>query len=407
VVASTTYAFGTFCNSTTGAIITDLVVEDYQFLDIPITSVLSSLGRQSIVGGIMGYSRGGASAILNCHASGVINGQTASSYTSYTCCGGIIGISMHAITIYRCSATLDMTFTKYTANGMISGGIIGNTYQGSTAAYSAYLYDVVAETTATITSKNNYIGSIVGISHAKTFKIENAVCKIETTCNASANSATGLGWHDTASGTSTKFYNIYNSSFYGASNATKLPNYFSASANYLTASNSQLSNLNIVKPASLSYATITSGYHTTINNSSPAQPTLHETNDDIYDKAKQDVDDSILPSKIWDKSKIGGYTPADTPVRNFLTANVTFKNLLSGGGEEGVGIATAEYRAGDALPSPSGSYLKSNHTFRGWTTDKTGKSAPVTELPTGVFGDVTYYAVWGLTDSYVASQIKT
>ncbi|MCI8421882.1 MAG: hypothetical protein HFE34_06285, partial [Clostridia bacterium] len=389
VAASTTYAFGTFCNTTAGAVITDLIVEDYQFLNIPITNKISTLGRQSIVGGIMGYSRGGASSILNCHTSGVINGQTATNYTLYTPCGGIVGLSMNGMTIYRCSVTLDMTFTRYAKDrcGMICGGIIANAYQGD-AAYYTYIYDVVAETTINITATSNFIGNIVGISHSKTFKVENAVCKIETTSNI-ANSTAGIGWQNTDLGTSSRLHNIYSSCFHGQPGATKLPNYFSASSGYLTASNSQLSNLHIVKPSALPYASIGGAYHTTINNSSPLQPALHEVIDDIYAKVEADVDSGILPSKIWDKSKIGNYTPADSPVRNFLTANVTFSNLLSGGGEEGLGIATAEYRAGDALPSPSGSYLKPNHTFRGWTMDKTGKSDPINELPTGVFGDVT------------------
>ncbi|MDE6471917.1 MAG: hypothetical protein K2L52_02695, partial [Clostridia bacterium] len=405
VVSSTTSAFGTFCNSKNG-IITDLIVEDYQFSNIPITNNISStLTRSSCVGGILGNASG-AISILNCHTSGVIRGQTVSNYTSYTGWGGILGINTSSIDIYRCSATVDMNSIKYPTNyGPIFGGIIGDIPSITTTTTYTNVYDVVADFTANyIGGSYNYMGSIVSINHSHNYKIENAVSKMEIT-SSSANGSAGIGWCDSKS--SAKLCNIYTSNFYGASNATKLPNYFASSDGYFTSSNSKLSNLHMVKPASLAYANVGVTFHTAFNSSSPLQPKLYEDIDDIYDQAMNDVENGVLPSNIWDKSKIGGFTPDTSPVRNFLTANVTFKNLLSGGGEEGVGIDTAEYRAGDTLPSPSGSYLKTNHTFRGWTTDKTGKSDPVTELPTGVFGDVTYYAVWGLTDSYVASQIKT
>ncbi|MDE6472751.1 MAG: InlB B-repeat-containing protein, partial [Clostridia bacterium] len=403
---SSVAGFGTFCHSL-GALITDLIVENYEFLEIPLTNQVSSnIMRCSNVGGIVGYSTGNIQ-ILNCHTLGIISSQTASNYGAHTSWGGLLGETFNSLIVYRCSAKTEMTSHKYGTSMLpIFGGLVGGVYD--TANYN-YIYDSVADLTANVsggsTIKYIHVSSVVAITHAKQLKIENVVAETDIT-SSHRNASGGVAWQNTKISTS-RFFNIYSGNFIGASGATKLPLYMMTSDLTCTTSNSQISNLHLVKPSSLSYQTIPVAYIYSFTSSSPAQPILHETFDDIYDKAKQDVDDSILPSKIWDKSKIGGYTPADTPVRNFLTANVTFKNLLSGGGEEGLGIDTAEYRAGDALPSPSGSYLKTNHTFRGWTTDKTGKSDPVTELPTGVFGDVTYYAVWGLTDSYVASQIKT
>ena len=62
---------------------------------------------------------------------------------------------------------------------------------------------------------------------------------------------------------------------------------------------------------------------------------------------------------------------------------------------------------GDVLPQPSSAYIKTNHVFLGWTDDKTGASEPFTTLPSGYFGEITLYAVWGLPDSYVNANITT
>ncbi|MDE5654007.1 MAG: hypothetical protein K2I46_00170, partial [Clostridia bacterium] len=366
---STNYGVGVFCN-TSGVVITDLIVQDYEYLDMQRTSTFAG-DRGSCAGGVVGFSTGEC-YILNCHTIGSISSHNVS-YSVHTPWGGIIGehYSSAPITIYRCSGTLE-TYANYSGGYVpIFGGIIGESYNVS--APFVHIYDCVASITAVIASSAYvHIGCIGGIIYANTFSMENIVA--EAVITASAKTASGAMMY-TNKITSMKLSNIYVGASIGASGATKLP-FYMLITQALTSSNSQLSNLHLVKPSALSYAPLYSGQANSFTSSSPAQPTLQETYADIYAQAQQDLDDSILSSKIWDKSKIGGYTPADTPVRNFLTANITFKNLLSGGGEEGVGIATAEYRAGDTLPSPSGSYLKTNHTFRGWTTDKTGKSDP-------------------------------
>ena len=398
---ATHYAYGVF-SFTSGTVISDLIVENYEFNDLPQTNKYI-MDRGAFAGGIVGLSLGQCT-ILNCHTVGTMNSSNLT-YGEHTVWGGIVGehYTTANITLYRCTASLDAC-AQYANCVPVYGGILGESI-GATECLS--IYDCAASITAEIpASAYVHIGSIAGIiENNKVVQFENLVGEGEVAasskCGSSALSYVALF-------TSAKLNNVYVGTVTGASTSTKLPLYLMNNG-ALTASNSQLSNLHLYKPTSLSYAT----YHnaalatSSFTSSSPAQPTLHETYADMYAQAQQDVDDGVLPSSIWDKTKIGNYTPADSPVRNFLTANVTFSNLLSGGGEEGLGIATAEYRAGDALPSPSGSYLKPNHTFRGWTMDKTGKSDPVNELPTGVFGDVTFYAVWGLTDSYVASQITT
>ncbi|MDE7191630.1 MAG: trichohyalin-plectin-homology domain domain-containing protein, partial [Clostridia bacterium] len=125
-------------------------------------------------------------------------------------------------------------------------------------------------------------------------------------------------------------------------------------------------------------------------------------------------------SQIWDTDKIGGsYDPDNSPVRNYLMAFINFRNLNNGGNsEEKVGLDDGEgYVVGDKLPDKTSdvtaftTYLNTkasaNHVFLGWTDDATGNSEPFTELPSGLYGEVTLYAVWGLPDSYVNANIKT
>ncbi|MDE7071430.1 MAG: InlB B-repeat-containing protein, partial [Clostridia bacterium] len=399
---ATNYGYGVFCN-TQGTVIADLIVENYEYLEIPRTNAWTG-NRGACAGGIVGYSTSECK-ILNCHTSGRISSSVTHTYR--TAWGGIIGehYTTSPITVYRCSANID-TYSRHSGTAIypMHGGIVGHTDNTSMTAFN--IYDCVANLTADCGAPiSTHVGAVVGLLYTTTSKIENVVAKSEITVSGgSGTSSSAIAY--TSGQTSIKLSNVYVGGSIGASGATKLPLYMLGTQT-LTSSNSQLSNLNLVKPSSLSYATGYTGMTNSFTSSSPAQPTLRETFDDLYSKAEQDVDNGLLPSSIWDKSKIGNYTPADSPVRNFLKATVSFKNLLSSGGEEELGIDTAEYRAGDTLPSPSASYLKAYHTFRGWTMDKTGGSEPVTTLPAGVFGEVTFYAVWGLTDSYVKSNITT
>ena len=106
------------------------------------------------------------------------------------------------------------------------------------------------------------------------------------------------------------------------------------------------------------------------------------------------------------------YEPDNSPVRNYLLAFVTYRNLTDGGnGEEAVGLKSGAdgdpFMVENALYEPSDAYMatKPNHVFMGWTDDKDGNSEPFTELPAGYFGEITLYAVWGLPSSYL-SNIK-
>ncbi|MDE5654970.1 MAG: InlB B-repeat-containing protein, partial [Clostridia bacterium] len=370
----TTAGFGIFCR-TDSATITDLIVQDYYMENIPSTNALS---WGNYHGALIGLACGNEN-ILNCHLQGEMN-DTNISYSNYVWLGGIVGIfykqtsSNPLATLYRCSANSILKSATVVKSCTHMGGLVGETGAG----VYANIYDCADWTDfqCGLPYYSDYTGSPVSVvREAGRVDVVDYLSNTRTT--------------------STKYVATFNPH-------TALKLLKNAYADAVIGTSGTI-------PFAVNNPTTSSNVHIGpyVNKPSITAVTKYSTSDDLLDAVRNDVGVN-LPDNIWDASKISArITPDTSPVRNFLTANVTFKNLLSGGGEEGVGIATAEYRAGDALPSPSGSYLKTNHTFRGWTTDKTGKSDPVTELPTGVFGDVTYYAVWGLTDSYVASQIKT
>ena len=173
---------------------------------------------------------------------------------------------------------------------------------------------------------------------------------------------------------------------------------------------SSASNINVVK-SSASYAGSNTGFADSLSNIS-SEPHEYASTNLLISKAKSDVG-TILPSKIWDVEKIGGsYDPDNSPVRNYLLAFVTYRNVTDGGNsEEAVGLKSGadgdSFTVGDALYEPSDAYMagKSNHVFLGWTDDKNGNSEPFTELPAGYYGDITLYAVWGLPSDYSSANI--
>ena len=118
------------------------------------------------------------------------------------------------------------------------------------------------------------------------------------------------------------------------------------------------------------------------------------------DKCKAD---SAFISDIWtNKSGIGNaFTVENSPLRNtsfdsddILAKFRHLRNTSSGYSETEVGVSdlNCDYADGTVLPTPTA--LDSNHRFVGWTTDKSGESAPFTQMPANMYGNVTLYAVW-------------
>ena len=83
---SNSYGYGVFC-TTANVVITDLIVQDYEYIDMPATSIGNRRG--AFTGGIVGYSTGECN-MLNCHTVGYI-GSPNLTYSMHTPWGGIIG----------------------------------------------------------------------------------------------------------------------------------------------------------------------------------------------------------------------------------------------------------------------------------------------------------------------------
>ncbi|MDE6870203.1 MAG: hypothetical protein K2J75_05695, partial [Clostridia bacterium] len=167
------------------------------------------------------------------------------------------------------------------------------------------------------------------------------------------------------------------------------------------------SNINVVKSTS-TYASI--AYADSLSNIA-SEPTEYPTTDAMLSSAKKFFGDNY--SQIWDVDKIGGtYTSDTSPVRNYLVAFVNYRNLIDGGSdEESVGIEDEKlYIPNENLEDqPSADYLagkSDNQIFLGWTNDITGASKPFKKLPSGMFGHVTLYAVWGLPSEHVEKYIN-
>ncbi|MDE6362240.1 MAG: hypothetical protein K2L53_04610, partial [Clostridia bacterium] len=85
-IASTTYGFGVFCQ-TIGATITDLIVDNYNYQEMPATPAYQNRAVSS-TGGIIGFAAGNET-VLNCHTVG--NMVSSIAYGSFPTWGGIIG----------------------------------------------------------------------------------------------------------------------------------------------------------------------------------------------------------------------------------------------------------------------------------------------------------------------------
>ncbi|MDE6473518.1 MAG: hypothetical protein K2L70_00255, partial [Clostridia bacterium] len=386
--------YGVFCR-TTNAIITDLIVDNYTYMNMPSTSTVAGRSLAN-TGGMIGVSNGN-DYVLNCHLYGSIKSNIA--YGMYPVTGGVIGchsgVSLDLM-IYRCSAEFTLLLSAGALT--ISGGIIGEVWK---SPCSFYIYDSVANFNIDqISGSYTHSSSTIGIDATSYTIIENF---IGTVSNPSKTNQDGAltGEFDMAG--ERIFRNAY-------VEGTTLGNsmYCVAGATF-NASLCTASNLNVVKSTS-SYAPATQ-----LLIGIPKEFTSNST---MLTEAKTFFGNNY--SQIWDVEKIGGsYDPDNSPVRNYLMAFINFRNLNNGGNsEERVGLEDGEpYVVGDKLPDKTSdvtaftTYLNTkanaNHVFLGWTDDATGNSEPFTELPSGVFGDVTMYAVWGLPDSYVNANIKT
>ena len=390
--------YGLFCN-TNGVTVTDLNLEQYSFQEMPAPS------SDMAVGGITGTSDGN-DYFLNCHTSGLINSTIA--YDNYLYYSGIVGQrvgSSSALQIYRCSSELECHIIKKNSIcAIMIGGMIGEVYdcQGEIS-----IYDCVSNVVCSaFIGRGQHSGGIIGLAQlARSIQIENTVATMDNTSTLAQDSGVlGCFWDSSA-----RIKNCYVEGKYGEEENKK--------SMYAIVKNSG-SSISLIENVVLAKerGTYTSGESSAYIGISPT--TLYDIATDAEPTESMLIDARTFlgeePYKrIWDVAKIGGtYEPDNSPVRNYLLAFVTFRNLTGGGNsEEAVGLKSGDdgdpFIVGDTLYEPSDAYMatKPNHVFMGWTDDKSGNSEPFTELPAGYFGDITLYAVWGLPSSYL-SNIK-
>ena len=390
-IGTTVNGFGVFCK-TENATIADVIIDNYNYANMPQVSFDAS--RASGVGALIGFSNT-ADNVLNCHTLGTI--EMGSQFNiKCAAASGMVGFrpsngTNTVLLIYRCSSKVNVNAI---GTGIImTGGFIGELYRNVTA----HIYDCVANVENTTASKA-YIHSSSAVGweeQGSTLIIENFIASINIASNQLNYSGSLAGIMSTAI-----FTNIYVDGQIGTEN--KLPYPIVGGSKKIS---SGVSNVNTVKPDGTSYAKLY-GEDSLAGYPGGAEPNEYRSKDLMLSIAKNDVG-SLLPSQIWDADKIGGsYDPDNSPVRNYLVATVTFKNLLSEDNEEALDLPVDDYLKGDALPTPESSDIKENHVFLGWTNDKSGSSEPFDTLPSGLFGDVTLYAVWGVPEGYAATYIK-
>ncbi|MDE6606049.1 MAG: hypothetical protein K2K85_08555, partial [Clostridia bacterium] len=403
----TNSGFGVFC-SATNATITDLINQDFSYSGIPQTESNGvESGRGPYMGGILGVSFGN-NFIMNCHTSGENNPGIR--YSIQSASGGVVGEhtssgSNKTIYLYRCSSSFKATLMA-TNISIFAASILAQSLSAITILDCVGNSNITSSTSGTL-----FASSIFGWSETteEIFRIENVVGKVEVSYT-NINGSSGLAG---IRGNKLQFANAYVEGSVSSSSQSLVA---VVKQNTSTAGGNMI-NINNVK-SSNGYAAITAS-SASDGLAGIVVPTEYPTSNEMISAAKTFFGASPY-SNIWDVDKIGGsYDPDNTPVRNYLMAFIDFRNLNnSGNGEEKVGLDDGEpYIAGDKLPDNTSdvtaftTYLNTkasaNHVFLGWTDDKTGASKPFTSLPSGYFGEITLYAVWGLPDSYVTNNIKT
>ncbi|MDE6472453.1 MAG: hypothetical protein K2L52_05445, partial [Clostridia bacterium] len=353
-IASTTYSFGLFCRLT-DATVTDLIVDNFSYQNMPLTSEIGT-DRASFTGGIAGMSSGN-DFVLNCHTVGEIISTI--KYNTWIPIGGIIGgkhntgTATNPLLIYRCSSELDaslsgLSSSSTASSGPLGGGILGDGYNGI-RNWTMYMYDCVSNLRFT-TSSLHYIGGAMGLAYYVTY-MENVVCSLDIISSADRRSGALMGSYTLG----TKYLkNCYSDGKIGSNSSNKFSMESVHGSAQITSSNGNASNINQVKSSS-AYASTGggSGYGDCLSNYA-GEPHEFSNSDLMLASAKTFFSGSQY-SNIWDTSKIGGsYDPDNSPVRNYLVATITFKNLLSGDKEEDIAsVPTDDYMQGDVLPSAS------------------------------------------------------
>ncbi len=398
-LANSTHGYGVF-GQIVDATITDLLVENYSWQNMPALLTGSANGdvggRTCRTGGVVGASSG-TDFVLNCHANGQISSPI--TYTGYHVTGGVVGYRMDdtgkTIVMYRCSAELNAT----TGDRPIVGGLIGDIIDHTTA----HVFDCAANVynnTATVNNEN-FCGVLSGYTWSATLVVENIIGSafMKSSTGIYAGGIIGVG-NPVA---------VTAKNCYGYATAAGKPVYAIVGNNAaFTGSAYNIVNLNTVKDPAVAYAALRPTSRDELTNFASQ---VHNYNTPALLTAATvaavgEASSFPLYSGIWDKTKIGGtYTPANSPVRNYLNAIVTFADQDEGpiqlkDSENPVIYATTE--VGAKLPTPATN--PAGKSFAGWSLDKTSDAKVLTEFPKDVYGAVTMYPVWNMTGVTVTTD---
>ena len=408
VLSNVSYTFsgtthGLFNVAEQTAAISDVSLKDVTFSNV-----------NTRAGFICGFTK---ASILNCHVVGKMSGYVPHNEGVGGIAGTIQGYKTR-VYIYRCSVFADFTLSTDTDGGV--GGICGDADYG-TGGIS--ILDCLVICNYNFTSgMDMWFGGIFDVANIQgntTYQIENCVAYSNILDRTTARRAEGSlfqGWG--ASGKSTinvkntytagtlkgipsnpnAVYDLYGGIYYAHNQSNCIP----------TVSNMNWYAQNpYISSASEAVNKVTTGRWNGSGSS---------TRENMWRAA---VNDTSLPAKIWvnksvineaymtntDVTSTSGYTIESSPVRNPLKVTVSYYDYKTSGDEQYSIDGSKEpvvVKAGETLYTPD---ARTGRVFQGWTTDKTGKSAPFTEVPTGMLGDNKLYAVWGIdSDSGVVAS---
>ncbi len=181
--ASSPYGYGVFCR-TLNSTIADLIVENFEYKQMPATAIYTSRNMTS-TGGVAGQSNG-QDYFLNCQTIGAIESNIV--YSHHTPSAGIIGAhatksSAAALLVYRCSSKVSISTESAAAFTTIHSGIIGDAYD----AGNIVIYDCAANIISNTNTGAHTSASIAaGVIGSDTLYLENVIgtINVNTTVNA-------------------------------------------------------------------------------------------------------------------------------------------------------------------------------------------------------------------------------
>ncbi|MDE6276185.1 MAG: InlB B-repeat-containing protein [Clostridia bacterium] len=400
---------GVFRKIGANAIIADLNLDN--------VSISSTKGK---TGSLVGATSGGD--ILNCHVKGSVAG-TASipgspSYTDYDGVGGLIGDANGSnvkVYVYRCSVDVKLTITSETG-GSTGGGLIGGWTCSSSnldsAIYDCFVISDVIQHGGSNGSRDTWFGGITNYT-AKLGNqaIENCVTYISFTDNSTTSrhiySTLLNGWPTNLSKMVLK--NVFSDGVLDKTNSTtkSLPSaiWYAGDWTATVGSTAGSSNLNWYADSSYQNTGANNFYTQYSLTNKQYTGATNLTRDNMYSKARTD-----LPANIWtqksnittafmrdvDITSTSGYTIEKAPNRNKSIRTddfvIKYVNIVNNAEVSYNNDEIYNYTDTTQMytPNPSGS----NHIFVGWTLDKTGNGKTYKNIPAGLYGDVTMYAVW-------------